>query len=189
MATLSQRIAYWQCNLSLTGYSLLLVFFFVLLFSPSPGNCRPSSSDMPTGVIDAFNNDVFVLLTTAPVYNKYLPPQESRTWKNKPKTQNTKQNPKQIAKPCQPLLTSISIFCFVFCLFFPLVCTGPIRVNISIFLFGFGNIDETKTVSLALGYSFSFFLHFLFAFPLTENMQKNILALYSNRILFCLALF
>lgn len=31
-----------------------------------------------TGVIDEFNNDVFILLTNPPVYNKHLPPQEHR---------------------------------------------------------------------------------------------------------------
>lgn len=36
-----------------------------------------SAKDM-TGVIDEFNNDVFILLTNPPVYNKHLPPQEHR---------------------------------------------------------------------------------------------------------------
>ena len=52
----------------------LLIFSFILLIRAD----QSKHVSMPTGTIDAFNNDVFALLTNAPVYNKYLPPQENR---------------------------------------------------------------------------------------------------------------
>lgn len=100
-------------------YVCFILGFLVGLIIADPKS--PALPPKMGGVIDAFNNDVFTLLTNAPMYKKHLPPQENRT---------------MIWRLLHVLTNAFEYF-----------YAGPIKVNISILLLGFGSIDESKTVS------------------------------------------